>query len=303
MNARRQYLDELGKEYSRADEKNRGRLLDEAEKRTGLNRLVSDPGFEPPAGAEAAEAAKATGGIRSGGGDGVGRGMGCIRTAVRTAAGGGAGKRAGAAEETRGVALHGYGGRTTGGDFSEEHRSSAGTREASATFLRPNRNPNVQRLIYQKVPVKVAAEWAVSKKVPAAIPTYLGPTGRERPEGHPPQRGLQHGARSESRKRVSTLPRIPRFEPAGSTAALPILPPTSPERSPTSPCGPSPAASRRCLEGTAAGWRAASCDRWGARCSWAFPSAAHPRPERAPPSSCRSPRPKGSPSPRGLPAS
>src|ERR1022692_4640002 len=166
MNARRQYLDELGKEYSRADEKNRGRLLDEAEKRTGLNRLVSDPGFEPPAGAEAAEAAKATGGIRSGGGDGVGRGMGCIRTAVRTAAGGGAGKRAGAAEETRGVALHGYGGRTTGGDFSEHHRSSAGTREASATFLRPNRNPNVQRLIYQKVPVKVAAEWAVSKKVP-----------------------------------------------------------------------------------------------------------------------------------------
>src|SRR5882724_4747608 len=38
MNARRQYLDELSKEYGRADEKTRGRLLDEAGERTGLNR-------------------------------------------------------------------------------------------------------------------------------------------------------------------------------------------------------------------------------------------------------------------------
>src|SRR3954454_22727453 len=38
MHARRQYLEALGKEYGRADETSRGRLLDEAEKRTGLNR-------------------------------------------------------------------------------------------------------------------------------------------------------------------------------------------------------------------------------------------------------------------------
>ena len=38
MNARKQYLEELGKEYGRADEMGRGRLLDEAEKRIGLNR-------------------------------------------------------------------------------------------------------------------------------------------------------------------------------------------------------------------------------------------------------------------------
>ena len=38
MNARKQYLEEVGKEYRRADETGRGRLLDEAEKRTGLNR-------------------------------------------------------------------------------------------------------------------------------------------------------------------------------------------------------------------------------------------------------------------------
>ena len=38
MNARMQYLEAVSKEYSRADEKGRGRLLDEAGKRTGLNR-------------------------------------------------------------------------------------------------------------------------------------------------------------------------------------------------------------------------------------------------------------------------
>src|SRR5882724_3325860 len=38
MNARKQYLKEVVKEYGRTDEKGRGRLLDEAEKRTGLNR-------------------------------------------------------------------------------------------------------------------------------------------------------------------------------------------------------------------------------------------------------------------------
>jgi hypothetical protein len=38
MNARKQYLEQISKEYSRAEGKGRGRLLDEAEKRTGLNR-------------------------------------------------------------------------------------------------------------------------------------------------------------------------------------------------------------------------------------------------------------------------
>src|SRR5215210_4497394 len=38
MNARQQYLAEVGKEYNRADEKGRSRLLNEAENRTGLNR-------------------------------------------------------------------------------------------------------------------------------------------------------------------------------------------------------------------------------------------------------------------------
>ena len=38
MNARSQYLETLRKEYAGAGERGRSRLLDEAEKRTGLNR-------------------------------------------------------------------------------------------------------------------------------------------------------------------------------------------------------------------------------------------------------------------------
>lgn len=38
MNARKQYLEAVSKEYGRADEKGRGQLLDEAGQRTGLNR-------------------------------------------------------------------------------------------------------------------------------------------------------------------------------------------------------------------------------------------------------------------------
>ena len=59
----------------------------------------------------------------------------------------------------------------------------------------------------------------VSKKTPAACPSYLGPTGRERPEDTEPQRGLQHGAGQRSRKRLST--RVGRAEKGeASTAEL-----------------------------------------------------------------------------------
>src|SRR2546422_10701341 len=44
----------------------------------------------------------------------------------------------------------------------------------------------------------------VSEKATATCPSHLGPTGSERPQGTPPQRGLQHGARQRSRKRLST---------------------------------------------------------------------------------------------------
>jgi hypothetical protein len=72
MNARKQYLEELGKEYYRADETGRGRLLDEAEKRTGLNRKYLIRVLNHPR----RQALRKTGRIRSCGGDGVDRGLG-----------------------------------------------------------------------------------------------------------------------------------------------------------------------------------------------------------------------------------
>src|SRR3989454_6739123 len=44
----------------------------------------------------------------------------------------------------------------------------------------------------------------VSEKATVPCPSHLGPTGSERPQGTPPQRGLQHVARQRSRKRLST---------------------------------------------------------------------------------------------------
>ena len=49
MHTRKQYLIELRKEYERAGLAGRGRLLDEAQKRTGLNRkyLIRVLGLRP----------------------------------------------------------------------------------------------------------------------------------------------------------------------------------------------------------------------------------------------------------------
>jgi hypothetical protein len=88
--ARKQDLEDLGREYQRADEKGRRRLLDEAEKRTGLNRKYLIRVLSHP------HRAVVTG---------VDRGLGYFQATVRTADGGGAEKRAGPSAETRGVAL------------------------------------------------------------------------------------------------------------------------------------------------------------------------------------------------------
>jgi len=44
MHSRKQYLEELRKEYEQAGQLQRGRLLDEAQKRTGMNRKYLIPG-------------------------------------------------------------------------------------------------------------------------------------------------------------------------------------------------------------------------------------------------------------------
>jgi hypothetical protein len=72
----------LGKEYERVDEVGRCRLLDEAEKRTGLNRkhLIH---FESPGRAKAAEAPQSARRIRSHRGDSVDRGLRHFRASLR----------------------------------------------------------------------------------------------------------------------------------------------------------------------------------------------------------------------------
>ena len=96
MNARKQYLEELGKEYQRVDEGGRSRLLDEAEKRTGLHRKYLIRILNHPPGTGTPETAEAASRVRRRGDDGAGGGVGHIRTGLRAADGGGAAKRAGA---------------------------------------------------------------------------------------------------------------------------------------------------------------------------------------------------------------
>ncbi len=159
MHSRKQYLTEVRKEYERADMPGRSRLLDEAEKRTGYNRkylirwLNAVPGaqpvrrrrrrqaqydaaltsaliqvwdiFEQPCGQRLAPIlVEQVDHLRR---------LGELRCSTEVAA--------------------------------QLKRVSASTidrllrREKRVRRLRRNRNPNAQPLIYQKVPVKVAAEW------------------------------------------------------------------------------------------------------------------------------------------------
>jgi hypothetical protein len=158
MNARKQYLEELGKEYPRADETGRGQLLDEAEKRTGLNRkylirVLNHPHrqrlrkrrrrraeygaavvtalvevwdiFEQPCGQRmVAVLRRELDRLRK---------LGELRCSDLVA------------DQLKQISA------------STIDRSLG--REKRIRQLRRNRNPNVQRLIYQKVPVKVAADW------------------------------------------------------------------------------------------------------------------------------------------------
>jgi hypothetical protein len=158
MNARKQYLKELGKEYHRADETGRGQLLDEAEKRTGLNRkylirVLNHPHrqrlrkrrrrraeygaavvtalvevwdiFEQPCGQRmVAVLRRELDRLRK---------LGELRCSDLVA------------DQLKQISA------------STIDRSLG--REKRIRQLRRNRNPNVQRLIYQKVPVKVAADW------------------------------------------------------------------------------------------------------------------------------------------------
>ena len=162
MNARKQYLEEVGKEYSRTDEKGRGRLLDEAEKRTGLNRkylirVLNHPHRQPPRKRRRRRAE-------------YGAAVVTALVEVWDIFEQPCGQRMVAVLRSELDRLRRLGElRCCDAVANQLKQVSASTidrllgREKRIRQLRRNRNPNVQRLIYQKVPVKVAADWDTSQ--------------------------------------------------------------------------------------------------------------------------------------------
>jgi hypothetical protein len=160
MHASKQYLAEVRKEYERAGERDRSGLLDEAEKRTGYHRkylirvLNREPGPESKKRCRRKRKAE-------------------YGAAVMTALvelwdmfEQPCGQRLAVVLREQVERLRALGElRCTDGVAEQLSTISASTidrllrREKRVRMLRRNRNPNVQRLIYQKVPVKVASEW------------------------------------------------------------------------------------------------------------------------------------------------
>lgn len=162
MNAREQYLKEVGKEYGRADEKGRGRLLDEAEKRTGLNRkylirVLNHPRRPGPRKRRKRRAE-------------YGAAVMTALVEVWDIFEQPCGQRMVAVLRSELERLRKLGevrcSDAVAGQLKEISASTIDrllVREKRIRHLRRNRNPNVQRLIYQKVPVKVAADWDTSQ--------------------------------------------------------------------------------------------------------------------------------------------
>jgi hypothetical protein len=158
MNARKQYLEELRKEYRRAGEAKRSRLLDEAQKRTKLNRkyLIRILNHPVEAGPRRRRKRRAAYGA-------------AVITALITVWDifeQPCGQRLVAVLRKEVERLRKLGElRCSDAVVGQLQQISASTvdrllkREKRVRQLRRNRNPNVQRLIYQKVPVKVAAEF------------------------------------------------------------------------------------------------------------------------------------------------
>ena len=158
MNARKQYLEELGKEYPRADETGRGQLLDEAEKRTGLNRKYLIRVLNHPRRQRLRKRRRR----RAEYGAAVVTALVEVWDIFEQPCG----QRMVAVLRRELDRLRKLGELRCSDLVADQLKQiSASTidrslgREKRIRQLRRNRNPNVQRLIYQKVPVKVAADW------------------------------------------------------------------------------------------------------------------------------------------------
>ena len=164
MHASQQYLAEVRKEYKQGAEAVRSRLLDEAQKRTGYNRkylirvLNGEP--EPKLVKRRRRKRKAE----------YGAAVVTALVAVWDIFEQPCGQRLVVVLGEQVERLREWGELRCSELVAEQLKAiSASTidrllrREKRIRMLRRNRNPNVQRLIYQKVPVKVAAEWDTSE--------------------------------------------------------------------------------------------------------------------------------------------
>ena len=162
MSARRQYLEEVQQDYERADRDRRGKLLDEAERRTGLNRkyLIRRLG----------EPASQGGGHRERRRRKRSRKYGAVVVSALVKLWEmfdyPCGQRLVSALRVEVERLRRLG-ELACSDWvaARLQEISAKTidrvlgREKRVRGLRRNRNPGVQRLMYERVPVKVAADW------------------------------------------------------------------------------------------------------------------------------------------------
>ena len=160
MHARKQYLAEIRKEYERTDEGGRTRLLDEAQKRTGYNRKYLIRVLNRSAGPRVLKRRKRKRTAEYGV---------AVTTALVTIWDmfeQPCGQRLAAILRSELSRLRRLGELRCSESVAQQlEQISASTidrllqREKRVRLLRRNRNPNAQRLIYQKVPVKVAADW------------------------------------------------------------------------------------------------------------------------------------------------
>lgn len=159
MHARKQYLAEVRKQYVQAEKKRRTQLLDEAQERTGMNRKYLIRVLNGP------EKAKKRA-HRSKRRPEYGAAVQTALVQVWDIFEQPCGERLVAVLQKETDRLRKLGELRSTNETAEKLKTiSASTidrllrREKRVRRLRRNRNPGVQRLIHQKVPVKVAAEW------------------------------------------------------------------------------------------------------------------------------------------------
>lgn len=160
MHARKQYLAEVRKEYGRTDASGRRRLLDEAEKRTGYNRKYLIRTLNRESAPQLVRSRRQ-------------RRRAHYGAAVMTALvelwdifEQPCGQRLAAVLREQVDRLRQWGELRCSDKVAAQLKEISASsidrllrREKRVRLLRRNRNPNMHRLIYQKVPVKVAAEW------------------------------------------------------------------------------------------------------------------------------------------------